>query len=253
MYEAEDTHWWYRGLRGMIFELLGLNNNRMKQRRILDAGCGTGGTMHTLQLSGYRNLWGFDISPIALEFCRERGLRNVRQGSITDIPFDCRSFDLAISCDVISDAGTEDEMAALGELFRVLKPGGRLFLNLPAFEFLRGEHDRAVATARRTTRPDIRRKLAVAGFRVKRATYWNMLLLPFVAAIRLARHEKQDASRLARSDIVVPPAPVNALLSMCTGLERFLIRWVDLPVGSSVAIVAIKPKSVAESNNRSSI
>src|SRR6266516_3113510 len=111
MYEAEDSHWWYHGLRGVIATLLRLDS-----------------------------------------------LEGIRQGSAMDIPFESNRYDIAISCDVLNDAGITDEMAALRELYRVLKPGGRLVLSLPAFSFLHGEHDKATSIARRYTRPGIRQK-----------------------------------------------------------------------------------------------
>jgi SAM-dependent methyltransferase len=226
-----------------MFEMLGLRRGSLRQPRIVDAGCGTGGTLHALELAGYRDIFGFDLSPIALQFCQKRGLQNVKQGSITKIPFDSNTFDIAYSCDVVTDAGTDNEMAALGELYRVLKPGGRLFLSLPAFGFLRSEHDRATDIARRVTRPEIERKLAQVGFRVKRATYWNMLLFPAVVAVRLLRREQpHDLSTPARSDIVLPAPPLNFMLTTCTRLEHLLLRLVNLPFGSSVAVVAIKPR-----------
>jgi SAM-dependent methyltransferase len=243
MYEAEDTHWWYRGMRGVMSVLLGLNKARNHGAHILDAGCGTGGNLHALASRGFHNLEGFDLSPVALEFCHRRGLHNVRPGSITAIPYDDDTFDLVISCDVVTDAGTENELRALSELFRVLKPGGRLFLNLPAHSFLRSEHDRATAVARRVTKGEIVRKLTGVGFRVKRATYWNMLLFPVVVAVRLLRREKEDDLHApARSDIVLPARPINLFLSACVGLEHLLLRGMNLPVGSSVAVVAVKPR-----------
>jgi SAM-dependent methyltransferase len=253
MYEAEDTHWWYRGMRGVMFGLLNLKQNPSRQPRILDAGCGTGGNLHALEVAGYHNLSGFDLSPIALEFCRKRGLTDVRQGSITDIPFGDDSFDIVVSCDVVTDAGTDNEMTALAELFRVLKPGGRLFLNLPAFSFLRSEHDRATDVARRVTLGEIKHKLGQAGFLTRRATYWDMFLFPIVVVVRLFRRERpEDLGNPARSDIVLPRAPFNLALTTVVQLERALLHYVNLPVGSSVAVVAVKPgKLNAESRSTS--
>lgn len=249
MYEAEDTHWWYRGLRGVMATLLNLDQAMRKQPRILDAGCGTGANLAALEQTGFRNAEGFDLSPIALEFCRQRGLTRVREGSITDIPFPEDSFDIIISCDVVTDAGTENEMTAFEELYRVLKPGGRLFLNLPAHEFLRSEHDRAVAVARRVTRCEVVRKLSSVGYRVRRATYWNAFLFPGVVAVRLLKREdEKDLEAPARSDIVVPMAPVNALLSGVVWVEQVLLRFVNLPFGSSVAVVAVKPRTEERGN-----
>lgn len=242
MYEAEDTHWWYRGLRGVMSTLLGLGKITRKDLPVLDAGCGTGGTLHSLAKRGFTNLEGFDLSPIAIEFCRKRGLENVRIGSITEIPFEEKRFELVISCDVVSDAGTDNEAQALSELYRVLKPGGKLFLNLPAYNFLRSEHDRAVAVARRVTRGEMEKKLRQVGFLVKRASYWNSLLLPVVVAVRLLRREREeDLARPARSDIDVPWAPINLFLTACVGLEHLLLRLMNLPFGSSVALVAVRP------------
>jgi len=243
MYEAEDTHWWYQGLRGVMFTLLGLRRDKGRRLRILDAGCGTGGNIHALRQAGYSDVDGFDFSPVALHFCRQRGLESVRQGSITDMPYGEGSYDIIISCDVLNDAGTEDEATALRELYRVLRPGGRLFLNLPAFSFLRSEHDRATSVARRYTKSDISRKLVRAGFRVKRVTYWNMLLFPAVVFVRLLRRERpDDLNKPARSDIVLPRAPVNTLLTGLLRVEGLLLRRVNLPFGSSVAVVAVKPR-----------
>lgn len=242
MYRAEDTHWWYQGLRGVMFTLLGLNRTGGRDIAILDAGCGTGGNIQALRKRGYKNIEGFDFSPSALHFCRQRGLKNVQHGSITNIPYPSDSCDIIISCDVLNDAGTEDEATALLELYRVLRPGGRLFLNLPAFRFLSSEHDRATSVARRYTKGDISHKLAKTGFKVKRVTYWNMLLFPVVVAVRILKREHAvDLNKPARSDIVLPPALINSILMLLLRVERILLRKLNLPLGSSVSVVAIKP------------
>lgn len=243
MYEAEDTHWWYRGLRGVMFQLLGLSDSRRRCMRILDAGCGTGGTLDALTDQGFTNLHGFDLNPPALLFCKQRGLGDVRIGSITDIPFENDTFDAVISSDVLCDAGTPNERVALDELYRVLKPGGRLFLNLPAFSFLRSEHDRATDVARRYTKREITGKLANAGFKIRRATYWNMTLFPIVLLVRIGRRENEaDLKNPARSDILLPPGPLNAILSAILWFEHRLLRVTNLPFGSSVSVLAIKPR-----------
>lgn len=244
MREAEDVHWWYRGLRGVMWTLLDLDRARGRGVKILDAGCGTGGNLMSLRLGRFKGAVGFDFSSAALHFCRERGLRNVCQSSIMAIPFPDSTFDIVISCDVVNDAGLPDEMAAIREIYRVLEPGGRVFLNLPAYTFLRGEHDRATSVVRRYTVRSISRKLEQSGFRVLRATHWNMFLFPAVLAVRLlSRLRGHDSEREARSDIKVPSAPANSLLTAVLKLERLLLARVNLPLGSSVAVVAVKPQS----------
>jgi SAM-dependent methyltransferase len=249
MYEAEDTHWWYRGLRGVMFALLGLDRAGSRQPQILDAGCGTGGNMQALLNAGQTRLEGFDFSADALHFCRQRNLPNVKEGSIADIPFESDRFDIVISCDVINDAGLEDDAAGIRELYRVLKPGGRLFLNLPAFDFLRGEHDQATSVARRYTRKLITRKLNSAGFVVRRASYWNMFLFPVVLAVRLMRPgNKSDPKKPVRSDINLPHPLINTVLTRILSAEKILVRRFDLPFGSSLAVVAVKPRAARRAN-----
>ena len=240
MYEAESSHWWYAGLRDILFRRTGLRRAVSRRWRILDAGCGTGGTLQALR--GHRSTWGFDYAPSALHFCRRRRLQNVVQGSILAIPFPADHFDLVISNDVLCDAGTIDDAQGLREIYRVLKPGGRVFINVPAYPFLRSEHDVAAAVEHRFTRRELRAKLGAAGFRVCRLSHWNTVLFPVVVAVRLARRggTKLDDTQ-ARSDIHVPAAPINRLLSAVIRLESRLLDLIDLPYGSSIFTVSQKP------------
>ena len=54
--------------------------------RILDVGCGTGGNVEMLARFG--DAEGVDVSAEALDFCRERGLQNVRQGAAEHLPYE---------------------------------------------------------------------------------------------------------------------------------------------------------------------
>ncbi len=241
MYAAEDRLWWYLGLREHALALLGLPRARAggPGLRILDAGCGTGGM--AARLLAYGTVAGVDLAPLAVAICRERrGLDLTAVASIAALPFPDAGFDVAVSLDVISDAGTGDDRRALAELARVLKPGGRLCLNLPAFRWLAGEHDLAVETARRYGRAEVRDLLAATGFVPERLTYWNSLLLPAVAAARALSRRRRRGAAEARSDVTVPPAPINRALLALTRLEGRLLRRVDLPAGSSLLCVARK-------------
>ena len=244
MYRAEDRLWWYLALRQHVIAALGLARaplaNGGALPRILDAGCGTGGM--AARLRPYGQVFGVDLAPFAVSLCREgRGLRETAVASITDLPFPDESFDYAVSLDVISDAGTGNDALAVAELARVLRPGGRACLNLPAYRWLAGEHDLAVETKRRYTRGEVHDLLAAGGFVIERITHWNCALLPLVAASRAASRLRGRAVAAARSDVTVPAAPVNAALGTIARLEGQLLRRVDLPTGSSLLAVARKP------------
>ncbi len=252
MYLIEDDFWWYTGMRTSMLDLLRsyLPSTNGRRPRILDAGCGTGGMLTRLRSLG--DAVGVDISPDAIAFCRARGLgaEVVSLGSIESLPFPADHFDAVVSLDVLCDL--VDDRAGFAELARVLRPGGILLLNLPAFQRLHSEHDLAVNNLRRYTRREVRRKLTAVGLRPLKLTYANTLLFAPAALVRLAKRWAAHAAlrgrrEAARSDLTPPPAPVNRALAALFTAEGRLLRHVNLPIGLSVVAVARKPIAPAES------
>lgn len=236
MRSVEDNFWWYRALRARVVQCLPAQSDFS----LLDAGCGSGGMLaYVRKRFPKADLTGLDFSERAVELTRERELgATLLQGSTDALPFEDASFDVVLSLDVLTIAGV-DAHRALREIHRVLRPGGLLIVNLPAFEFLRGSHDAAVNTARRYTRPGLQRMLRASGFRVEHSTYWNMSLMPAVAAVRyLSRGPARRGN--VRSDLKPIFAPLNAALTAVTRLELALSRRVPLPLGTSVFAVARK-------------
>lgn len=97
---------------------------------ILDAGCGLGGTSR-LMTNNYR-VTGIDISATFIEAARQLSLWcgldiDFHQGSILDLPFDANSFDAVLCQHILMNI--QDKKTALGEIFRVLKPGGTLMFH----------------------------------------------------------------------------------------------------------------------------
>src|SRR4051812_43029628 len=143
MFRQEDRHWWYLGMRRIAATLLEryFHPDNVAPN-ILDAGCGSGGT--TSWLGRWGRVYGIDLEPHALELAQQRGLRRLARASVQKIPFVDQSFDLITSFDVLYHLNVEDDMDALRELFRVTRPGGQLLIRVPAHNWLRGAHDRAV-------------------------------------------------------------------------------------------------------------
>jgi len=235
MFAVEDRHWWYLGVRREVERWLdGLRPVGSGRLRVLDAGCGTGGLLANLRTSAWRA--GVEISPAGIGLARSRGLRALVLGSVCALPFTEASFDAVVSIDVLCHSGVE-ELPALEEAARVLRPGGLLLLQVPAFDWLRGEHDVAVWTKRRYRRTEAVELLSAAGLSALRAGYRNALLFPAAAIVRLASR-RAGAREAARSDVRPVPAPVNALLSGVLALERKL--GIRFPFGLSVFCVAEK-------------
>lgn len=237
MRSVEDELWWYQALRSHVVASIQPPRQAFE---LLDAGCGTGGMLAWVRKRfPAAALTGLDFSARAIELTRERALdATLVQGSVDALPFADASFDIVVSLDVIIVGGV-DEQRAIAEMHRVLRRGGMLILNLPAFDFLRGSHDVAVNIARRFNRPRLARLLTRGNFTLEHATYWNATLLPAVAAVRwLSRGRALQAE--VHSDLKPMWPPLNAALTALAKTELALSRRVSLPFGTSLFAIARK-------------
>ena len=183
-------------------------------------------------------MFGVDLAWEALEPARERGLARLARGSIEQLPFSDAAFDAVTSFEVIYHLGVANDICALEEIRRVLKPGGVLLLRVPAHDWLRGEHDRLVHTRHRYSRQEVNAKLRAAGFAVTQLSWANSVLFPPAVAKRLLERVRGDSSG-AEPDLWQPPAPINTALESAVAVEAALIpRGVPLPFGLSVLAVA---------------
>lgn len=237
MRSVEDDLWWYRGLRRHVVESIAAPHPAFK---LLDAGCGTGGMLaHVRARFPQAALTAMDFSERALELTAARSLgAELVQGSTEQLPFGDAQFDVLLSLDVIVLHGIDDQKA-VEEMHRVLRPGGQLIMNVAAFDFLRGSHDAATNMARRYTRPRLAHLLARAGFRVERMTYWNMTLMPAVAAVRWASRRRAQQPNV-RSDLKPMWPPLNAALTALAHVELAISHRISLPFGTSLFAVGRK-------------
>jgi len=224
--EVEDRMWYFRSLHAHAERELesGMATPEFPgepgRPRILDAGCGTGGLI--VRLGAAHPKWkfqGLDFMPRACELARSRcgpGV-DIRQGSITALPFDDGSFDVVVSVDVVCQVD-EDEKA-FAEFHRVLRPGGILVINLPAYMWMWSYHDDTVQTRHRYTRAEVEARLAAAGFGDRRLTHWNSLSFPAIWAKRKLFCTRRDVS-----DVKPYPALVDAGFSALMKVEHAWIR-----------------------------
>ena len=237
MRAVEDQYWWYQALRQHVADSI---EPPAPKFSVLDAGCGTGGTLLTVRRRfPLAELSGIEPSQHALDLtaARETGAHLVL-ASVHELPFAEGSFDFVLSLDVWSHAGVDDALAA-HEAHRVLRPGGRLILNLAAFEFLKGAHDCATDVARRYTRAQVHALLKGAKFEIDRLTYWNAALTPPIALVRWLSRRRLHQEE-PRSDFRPLPGFVNATLKQLATLELTASRHLSLPFGSSLFAVARK-------------
>lgn len=231
--EVEDTMWYFMALHKRM--LIPLTHWRGQKAEVLDAGCGTGGLIRTLEQ--YEPLWsltGLDFSPVACSMARERTNARIFQGSVTDMPFANESFDIVLSADMISEV--EDPGKALSEFARVLKPGGVIVINVSAYRWLWSYHDDAVNTQHRFRRRELIRMLRSCKLESFQASYANMFILPLIIARR-----KLFPPKVLASDVKQYSPIIDQLCSLLASGEHAWIRHKQsLPTGCSVFIAARK-------------
>ncbi len=225
----EDTHWWYVSTHRAVLRELCL----APQSKVLDAGCGTGGLLNLL--GEQFQVTGFDASLDAVRAASERKnlSHRVTQGFIEAIPFENEQFDAVTCIDVIYHQKVLSEHAALLEIRRVLKPGGRLILQVPAFEFLRGGHDEAVHTRKRYRADEVRSLLNESGFRVVKIFYrFPWLFLP-------ALFIRKSTKGSGKTDLRPVNPVLNSLLTHISDVSDSPI-FHRLPFGTSIFAVGEK-------------
>ncbi len=240
-FHAEQRHFWFRGFRRFITPLIEEATAGLSRPRLLDAGCGTGSNL--LLLEKYGVSFGLELLWRGLQFGHDRGLVRLTQGSVTDLPYPEASIDVVLSLDVLYCLRDRSEQAAIAEMFRVLRSGGSVIVNVAALDVLKGDHSALGGEVRRYTKQGLRNKLERVGFRVKRITYTNAALFPITVTVRaLQRLRGVKSAGDNRGDFYVPPEPINTLFAAALTVESKLIAaGIDMPVGSSVLCLATKP------------
>jgi SAM-dependent methyltransferase len=235
MASAEDSMWWYRGLHARLIHMLRVMH-LPPGAAILDAGCGTGGFLAKLQREMPDHaIDGLELNSDAVAIARRKTGLGIARGSVNAMPFSDDAFDAIVSADVLYHRQV-DEMAALSEFRRCLKPGGRLLVHAAAYDWMKSTHDERVHTARRYTAGRLRTALDRAGLRCAFVGYRNSLLFPLMAAWRLTAGRRGESSD-THSYPAWQERTFYALLAAENGLARI---GIGLPFGGSVLAAAVK-------------
>lgn len=242
----EDKHWWFAGRTWSLLNMIDRLVEPDGSKRVLDIGCGAGNMFH--HLARYGPVVGVDNNPKPLVVARERGY-NVREGVAEDLPLDDEAFDLVALLDTVEHC--DDDIAVLRECYRVCAPGGYLVVTVPAFMWLWSHNDVLNDHKLRYTAKELREKLIRIGFRVRRMTYNNFFVFPMAAGLILLRRGASQEPELASPhfddesyQVEMEPAPplLNTILSGVTWTESQVLRWLNLPVGTSIICIAQKRK-----------
>ena len=238
MYNLESSYWWFLGKQFLVEDQLRrLGVDPPNRCRILDIGSGTGLNVKTLEKFG--NVCGLERSSEAIRFLRRRGVRNVIcSDANSTLPFRDGVFSAVTCLDVLEHL--EQDEFLLTEMHRVCRPGGYIFITVPAFRIFWSPHDIALHHKRRYSKEAMLLRIKNIGCRVVKATYYNMILsIP----IWLIRKLKSAASinDHSQSDFFLPlPGFLNKSLGLLFKLEITILRYFNYPFGVSLLVILQK-------------
>jgi SAM-dependent methyltransferase len=227
----EESHWWFVGKRKLLNSLLSRDPGR---GLLLDLGCGTGGVLRDWM--SRRLCVGTDRSELALEICRRRGFGTLVRSDLNDLPFPAGTFDTVLLLDVIEHL--DDDVGFLANVARLLAPGGRIVVSVPAFQFLWSQHDETFEHRRRYSAAQLRGVIEAAGLVSERRTYTNALLFPLAAVWRVLSYRLGLGRFAPETDFWSLPGWLNGLLARVYDLEAWLLDRFDLPLGVSLVCIA---------------
>lgn len=240
-YLAEREHFWFKGFRAFVVPILEQVTAGRRDLRLLDCGCGTGNNLALLD--PYGTSFGFDLTRLGLDVAsREYGRQRLAQATVTHLPYRGSCFDVLTSFDVLVCLDVAGESLAMSEFYRVLKPGGSVLINVAALEILRGTHSVVAYEIRRYNKAMMRAGLERAGFVVDRLTYTNCSLFPLMLPVRVfQRAMGLPTLEETTNHLELPIAPINKAFSAALMVEAKLLRYFDMPFGSSLLALAHKP------------
>jgi SAM-dependent methyltransferase len=186
-------------------------------------------------LADFGNTEGVDISPQAVEFCRQSGLDSVKLGAAEQLPYEDDSFELVTALDVVEHL--DDDVAGLREMRRVLRPDGRVLLFVPAFMFLWGVQDDVSNHRRRYTLPSLLKAVEAAGFAVEWSSYAN---ISFFVPTLVVRSVMRWLRLRADTEYGINIAPLNGTFARLFAAERFVFERGRIPFGVSAICIAKK-------------
>lgn len=231
------THWWYESRRHLITQMLG--GRVVPGAVVVDVGCGTGDNFAALEAVTTRSVVGAELSPQALRHAppSRAGCVRVSIARAECLPFASGCADVVTSLDVVEHL--DDDVAALREYRRLLRPGGWLLLTVPAYQWLWSHHDEWAAHRRRYGADQLAGAVEAAGLAVDRVTYFNSFLVP--PAVLLRRTPLRRLVRGADDEVGTSRPSVHRAMTALAAAERRVARRGRVPFGLSILLLGRVP------------
>ncbi len=236
LFQVEEKSFWFQHRNNCIVQAL---NRYPPPGVLLDVGGGNGMVAKRLQAEGVPVIL---VEPFAqgVSNARTRGIRHIVCGTLQEAGFGRGSLGGVAFFDVIEHLENDGE--DLAKARQLLAPGGRLYLTVPAWQWLWSEMDNESGHCRRYSPEGLRKTVADAGYEIEYLTFFFSLLpLPMLVCRRLQGlrnrlNRKKAATSLSEHS---PGGILEALAGRIWAMEGSLLkRGVRLPFGASLLLVA---------------
>jgi SAM-dependent methyltransferase len=230
--KVEREHWFYRGKRDIVRYWLRRLAPVHAGDLLVDIGAGTGQLLS--ELVGSCRAVGIEYDWEALRLARQSATP-IARGSLLDLPIRSDSAAVVTALDVLEHI--DDDARGTSELYRILRPGGLVFLLVPAFQALWSDWDDSLGHKRRYTKSALLRVVRSAPFHVHHCAYINSAAFLPILAYRALRNRLPLGRRLEDS---LPSPAVNSMLH-----SLFVVpacwKWFSPPFGVSIFCILQKP------------
>jgi SAM-dependent methyltransferase len=237
MAEREQTYWWHLGRLRIIQAYVRRAKSGKKNLRILNIGCGTGGTIDMLENFGKTD--NVDISDEAIKFMKRHGYKRITKVSGVKLPFKAKTYDVVGAFDVLEHI--DKQVAALKEWKRVIKDDGAIIITVPAYQWLWSDHDVSLHHKRRYTTKRLAEAAEQAGLEPEKKSYAIVFSLPLIVGFRFVNKVLGRKTDSETSYVDVPDW-ANSLFSKLLYSEAKLHQTMQFPFGTSVVAIFRKAK-----------
>lgn len=236
MQKFERTYWWHIGKRKYVKNFL-TQYLEKKNYKIFEIGCGVGEITSVLEKHG--TVYANDLSKVALEYCKNKGIKNIIHGDINKLDLEKYSgeFDLVIALDVLEHI--QEDTKTIERAHKLLKPNGLFLTNVPAYKFLWSGHDEALRHKRRYTSYEIKKKLENQNFNIVKQSYFVFFVFTIIVVFKFLSNFIGKTA-YPKSSYVILPNRINSLMVKLLELEIKLIKCVNLPFGTTITTIAKK-------------
>jgi ubiquinone/menaquinone biosynthesis C-methylase UbiE len=238
--QVEEKSFWFQHRNRVISHLLTRYHH---QSPLLDIGGGNG--LQARYLQPQTPVVMVEPGAAGCNTAKTRGVKWVVQSTLEALSLPDASVDALSFFDVLEHL--DNPQGILRECHRILKPGGNLFVTVPAFQFLWCDEDIYADHKRRYTVPSLAKELTTPGFELSYISYYfQFLLLPLfllrTLPYKLSRKNQQEEFCMDQTEHLPSPMAKKVLDFFLDRELKALQRGNRLRFGTSVISVARKPE-----------